>query len=125
MEKVMGFGGIFFKAKDPEMLRAWYAENLGIDVQPWGGAIFPWEHNDPYGDAYSVWMPFEETSDYFEPSTRPFMVNFRVADLDAMMAQLITNGCLVEERMANSSQGRFGWVIDPEGNRIELWEPPQ
>ncbi len=125
MEKVMGFGGIFFKARDPEMLRAWYAENLGIPVQPWGGAIFPWEHHDPLGDAYSVWMPFEETTDYFEPSTRPFMVNFRGADLDAMMAQLITNGCLVEERMANSSQGRFGWVIDPEGNRIELWEPPQ
>ena len=64
MEKVMGFGGVFFKAKDPEMLRNWYAENLGVPLEPWGGAVFPWFENNPTGDAYSVWMAFEENSDY-------------------------------------------------------------
>ena len=114
MEKVTGIGGVFFKADDAEALRRWYMDNLGIDVDPvWGGAMF--------GD--TVWSIFKGTTNYFEPSKQPFMVNYRVADLDAMLAQLRAAGAAVDEKVEETEFGRFGWVMDPEGNRIELWQP--
>ena len=114
MEKITGIGGVFFKAKDAEALRRWYGDNLGIDVDPgWGGAQF--------GD--TVWSIFKGSTRYFEPSAQPFMINYRVANLDAMLAQLRAAGVEVDEKVDETEFGRFGWAMDPEGNRIELWEP--
>ena len=112
MEKITGIGGVFFKATDADALRRWYASNLGIDVDPnFGGAQF--------GD--TVWTIFKSSSTYFH---KPFMVNYRVRDLAAMLAQLRDAGATVDEKIEESEFGRFGWATDPEGNRIELWEPP-
>jgi predicted enzyme related to lactoylglutathione lyase len=126
MERVMGIGGIFFKAADKASLGTWYRDNLGVAVEEaWGGAIFRWKEHNPKGDAHTVWSPFANDTDYFAPSTKGFMVNFRVADLHAMLDQLRKNGCDVDEKVEESEYGKFGWVMDPEGNRIELWEPPE
>ena len=103
---------------------SWYRDNLGVPVQDWGGAVFSWKENDPKGEAQTVWSPFAQDSAYFEPSKKGFMVNFRVADLDRMLAQLRAKGCDVDEKVEDSDFGRFGWVMDPEGNRVELWQPP-
>jgi predicted enzyme related to lactoylglutathione lyase len=124
MEKVMGIGGIFFKAKDKTALAAWYRDNLGVPVEDWGGAAFGWKENNARGDAQTIWSPFSDDTDYFAPSTREFMVNYRVRDLHAMLAQLRENGCEVDDKTEESEFGKFGWVMDPEGTRIELWEPP-
>ena len=110
-EKITGIGGVFFKANDAEALRRWYGEHLGIDVDPgWGGAQF--------GD--TVWSIFKASSRYFD---KPFMINYRVANLDAMLAQLRAAGVEVDDKVDETEFGRFGWAVDPEGNRIELWEP--
>jgi len=125
MERVMGIGGIFFKAVDKVALASWYRDNLGIGVEEaWGGAVFSWQENDPAGDAHTVWSPFASDTDYFAPSPKDFMVNFRVRDLNAMLDQLRANGCDVDSKTQGGEFGKFGWVMDPEGNRIELWEPP-
>lgn len=122
MARVTGIGGIFFKARDPESLRSWYARHFEIDVQPWGGAAFAWK-DDPQADGgVSVWSIFPESSDY---CPKPFMINFRVADLDAVLAALRAEGCQVDEKTDRSEFGAFGWVTDPEGNRVELWQPPE
>ena len=123
MKRVTGIGGIFFKAKDPEALRAWYARHLGIEVQDWGGSVFRWQ-DDRNGDGVTVWSIFPETTDYLAPSTQPFMINYRVENLAAVLDVLRAEGCAVDDRMDSSEFGQFGWVMDPEGNRIELWQPP-
>ena len=121
----MGIGGIFFKAADKAALAAWYRDNLGVPVdEAWGGATFLWTDHDPHGDAHTVWSPFSSDTSYFSPSTRDFMINFRVRDLDAMMRQLRANRCDVDDAVEESEFGKFGWVMDPERNRLELWEPP-
>ena len=126
MKRVTGIGGIFFKARDPESLRAWYRRHLGIDIQDWGGTAFPWndpEYPQPHGT--TVWTIFSPDSKYFDPSPAPFMINYRVADLMALLDLLRSEGCNVDEKTDVSEFGKFGWVMDPEGNRIELWEPPE
>lgn len=123
MAKVTGIGGIFLKARDADALRAWYKRHLGIDVQSWGGAAFRW-NEPPTPDGATVWSIFAETNDYFAPSEARFMVNYRVENLDAALADLRAEGCAVDEKTDKSEYGNFGWVMDPEGNRIELWEPP-
>ena len=125
MNKVTGIGGIFFKAKDPVALRAWYQKHLGIDVQVWGGAAFRWA--DPEGNPVggtTAWNITKEDTDYFAPSTSSFMVNYRVADLHALVNDLRAEGCNVLDKIDESEYGKFAWVIDPEGNKAELWEPP-
>ena len=125
MERVMGIGGVFFKSNDKAALGAWYRDNLGVPLdEAWGGANFSWREHDPHGDAHTVWSPFASDTDYFAPSSKDFMVNFRVRDLDAMLAQLRENGCDVDDRTEDGEYGKFGWVMDPDGNRIELWQPP-
>jgi predicted enzyme related to lactoylglutathione lyase len=124
MERVQGIGGVFFKCRDKAALAAWYRDNLGIPVQPWGGASFSWSEHDAGGDASTVWSLFDADTTYFAPSQQPFMFNYRVGDLDAMLAQLRANGCEVDDKVEDGDFGRFGWVMDPEGNRIELWQPP-
>ena len=126
MKRVTGIGGIFFKARDPESLRAWYRQHLGIDIQDWGGTAFQWndpEYPQPHGA--TVWTIFAPDSKYFDPSPAPFMINYRVADLMALLDLLRSEGCNVDEKTDVSEFGKFGWVMDPEGNRIELWEPPE
>jgi predicted enzyme related to lactoylglutathione lyase len=118
MARVIGIGGIFFKARDPGAMREWYRKHLGLDIESWGGLAFTANAGD-----VTVWSIFKETSEYFAPSTAPFMINYRVADLPAVLEALRAEGCNVDDRMDTSEQGRFGWVMDPEGNRIELWEP--
>jgi predicted enzyme related to lactoylglutathione lyase len=125
MKRVTGIGGIFFQAKDPAALRAWYKTHLGIDVQAWGGAAFSWA--DAGGNAVkgtTVWSVGAAGGDQFAPSRSPFMINYRVDDLGALLVALRSEGCDVLEKTDDSAYGKFGWVIDPEGNKVELWQPP-
>ena len=125
MKRVTGIGGVFFSAKDPVALRAWYQRHLGIDVQPWGGAAFDWTDADgePIGGT-TAWSIGAADGEQFAPSTSTFMVNYRVADLTALLQALRDEGCTVLDATDDSGYGKFGWVIDPEGNKVELWEPP-
>lgn len=125
MKRVTGIGGVFFVAKDPPALQAWYKRHLGIDIQEWGGTVFAWADADgkPTGGT-TVWSIFPENSDQFAPAKAPFMINYRVEDLHALVAVLKTEGCHVLDDMQDSEFGKFAWVIDPEGNKVELWQPP-
>jgi len=121
MAKVTGLGGIFFKSCDPAALSAWYAKHLGLKVEDWGGVRFNEDEKRP---GYALWSPFAADTTHFAPSTQPYMLNFRVDDLDALLTQLRADGVVVDERIEQSEFGRFGWIMDPEGTRIELWQPP-
>jgi predicted enzyme related to lactoylglutathione lyase len=126
MRRVTGIGGIFFHAKDPVALRAWYKEHLGIDVQEWGGAAFSWA--DGAGEparGTTIWSIGASTGKQFAPSTSTFMINYRVDDLAGLLQALRNEGCDVLEKTDDSEFGRFGWVMDPEGNKVELWQPPE
>jgi predicted enzyme related to lactoylglutathione lyase len=124
MEKVNGIGGIFFKADDAPALRDWYRDHLGIAVDDYGGTSFEWrEKENPDVVGMTVWSAFPSTTKYFEPTRAPFMINYRVSDLDAMLAQLRDAGAVVDEKIEDTDYGRFGWATDPEGNRFELWQP--
>lgn len=126
MKRVTGIGGIFFKAKDPAALWAWYKEHLGIDVQKWGGAAFDWaDENGNPTKGTTAWLIGGSESDQFAPSTAPFMINYRVADLQALLEALRSEGCNVLDKTDDSEYGKFGWVMDPEGNKVELWQPPE
>ncbi|XHS78276.1 VOC family protein [Burkholderiaceae bacterium UC74_6] len=125
MKRVVGIGGIFFKSKDPQALGEWYREHLGVPVEAWGGASFAWASPDnPSGTGTTLWTPFKESTTYFGAGGASFMVNFRVHDLKALVAALRAEGCKVDDKIDESEYGKFGWVTDPEGNRVELWEPP-
>jgi predicted enzyme related to lactoylglutathione lyase len=124
MKRVTGIGGIFFNARDPAALRAWYQTHLGIDVQPWGGAAFTW--TDAAGQptpGTTIWSVGDAAGNAFAPSNAPFMVNYRVADVHALVAALRAEGCQVLDKVEESEYGKFAWVIDPEGHKVELWEP--
>jgi predicted enzyme related to lactoylglutathione lyase len=125
MKRVTGIGGIFFHAKNPAALRAWYQRHLGIDVQAWGGAAFRWtdDAGKPAGGT-TVWSIGSADSDHFAPGTASFMINYRVDDLDALLQALREEGCQVLDNTDDAEYGKFGWVVDPEGNKIELWQPP-
>jgi predicted enzyme related to lactoylglutathione lyase len=124
LERVTGIGGIFFKAKDPKRLHAWYKEHLGIDCHDFG-AVFRWQDDPRAATAVTVWSAFAEDTPYFAPSQAPFMINFRVTHLNAMREQLQRAGAHVDEKVQVEDNGRFGWAMDPEGNRFELWEPAE
>lgn len=127
MERVTGIGGVFFKAQDPEKLAAWYAEHLGLAPSNDGGVfsvVFSWrDGSGPAGGGATVWAAFPADTAYFGPGPAPFMINYRVANLDALLQQLRAAGVPVDEHIEDHEYGRFGWATDPEGNRIELWEP--
>ena len=126
MKRVTGIGGIFFKAKDAPALQAWYKQHLGIDVQEWGGAAFTWADGDGKPVAgTTAWAINSADSKQFAPSTAPFMVNYRVDDLLGLISALREEGCNVLDTIDDSEYGKFGWVIDPEGNKVELWQPPE
>jgi len=125
MKRVTGIGGVFLKSSDPQRLREWYRRHLGIESEEWGGTAFRWKSPDnPQGDGTTVWSAFDAASNYFEPSMSPFMVNYRVAELRPLLAALREEGCNVIDKLDESEFGKFGWVVDPDGNKVELWEPP-
>ncbi|MBO9661373.1 VOC family protein [Dokdonella sp.] len=124
MKRVTGIGGVFFAAKDPPALQAWYRKHLGIDVQPWGGAAFAWSDDDGKPVAGTTAWSIGDGG-YFAPSRSSFMVNYRVADLTGLLQALREEGCEVLEKTEESEYGKFGWVMDPEGNKVELWQPPE
>jgi len=126
MKRVTGIGGIFIKSADTKRLRDWYKKHLGIEIEEWGGTAFRWAgpHN-PSGHGTTVWNVFEASSNYFDPGKAPFMVNYRVHDLLALVDALRAEGCEVIGKVDESEYGKFGWVMDPDGNKVELWEPPE
>lgn len=123
MKRVTGIGGIFFKSPDPKRLCGWYREHLGLDVADWGGAVFEWGGAESQA-GMTLWTPFAADTNKMAPSSASFMVNFRVADLDALLMALRNEGCDVVGDPESSAFGKFGWVLDPDGNKVELWEPP-
>jgi len=126
MKRVVGIGGVFIKSKNPEALKSWYRTHLGMDIQEWGGVTFHWRTpENPDQDGATVWSVFDESSTYFDPSEASFMINYRVENLHAVLKALRAEGCGVDEKTEESEFGKFGWVMDPDGNRVELWEPPR
>jgi predicted enzyme related to lactoylglutathione lyase len=124
MKRVTGIGGIFFKANDPDKLREWYRTHPGIEAEKERGAMFKWREVDELKtERYTVWSPFPADTDYFAPSTKPFMINFQVTNLKELLTQLRREGVAVDLRVETYDHGKFAWIMDPEGNRIELWEP--
>ena len=122
MKRVTGLGGIFFKAKDPKAMYEWYRKHLGIEAAEGCGAM--WEMNGPpQTPAINVWALFPEDTKYFAPSQAPFMINFRVENLDELLKALREEGVQVDDKVEHYDYGNFGWITDPEGNRVELWEP--
>ncbi|HTQ14467.1 MAG TPA: VOC family protein [Rhizomicrobium sp.] len=119
MARITGIGGVFFKAKDPRALAAWYGETLGLAIESWGGAMV---RNDG-GPAFAVWSPFAADTGYFAPSGKPFMINFAVDDLDGFIAQLEARGVAILKRADEGEMGLFAWLMDPDGNKVELWQP--
>ena len=131
-QRVTGVGGIFFKSPNPGKLAAWYRDHLGVNLEPAGKGpdamqyhVFEWRTKDhPDTEGATVFSIFPESSKYFDPTTAPFMINLRVANLERLLAQLKAEGVQVDAKVVgDESQGRFGWATDPEGRRIELWEP--
>jgi predicted enzyme related to lactoylglutathione lyase len=126
MKRVTGIGGIFFKSDDPKKLYEWYETHLGIQREPHGSAMFEWrELNDPNQTGTTVWSVFPRDTKYFGASHSSFMINYRVDDLDGLLDELKKKGVEVGPRPEDSEYGRFAWITDPDGNRIELWEPPK
>jgi len=126
MRRVSGLGGLFFKADHPDKLYAWYEKHLGLQRQAQEAVVFNWRQaDDPEKTGMTVWAIFPKDTKYFDPSRSSFMMNFIVEDLDAVLAALREEGVEVDPRREEYDYGRFAWIMDPEGNRIELWEPPK
>jgi len=123
MKKVTGIGGIFFKCKDPKKVREWYQTHLGLNTNQYG-AVFEWRQGaDTTKKGFTQWSPFGEKTKYFEPSTKDFMINYRVEDLEALVRQLKTEGVTITDTIETFDYGKFVHIVDIEGNKIELWEP--
>lgn len=121
--KVTGIGGIFFKCKDPKKVREWYQTHLGLNTNQYG-AVFEWYQGaDSTRKGFTQWSPFKETTKYFEPSTRDFMINYRVENMEALVRELKKNGVTVTDTIQTVEYGKFVHILDVEGNKIELWEP--
>lgn len=124
--RVTGLGGVFFKARDANALGAWYREHLGVPVEDGGFAVLPWrEHDDPSREGSTVWAVFDESTDYLGAAGQRAMINYRVADIDAVLAELRREGVTGDDHVMEDDNGKFGWITDPEGNRVELWQPPE
>ncbi|MBF6643891.1 MULTISPECIES: VOC family protein [Chryseobacterium] len=122
MKKVTGIGGIFLKCKDPKAINEWYKTHLGFDTTPYGTS-FEWLEKDSGKEGITQWNTFPEESDYFQPSEKDFMINYRVDNLDALVEELKGQGVTLVDQVAVYSYGKFVHIIDPEGNKIQLWEP--
>lgn len=123
MKRVTGIGGIFFKCKDPGKMREWYKIHLGLNTNQYG-AVFEWRQaTDSTKKGFSQWSPFKETTKYFEPSTKEFMINYRVENLEALVEELKKEGVTITDKIETVEYGKFVHIMDIEGNKIELWEP--
>lgn len=123
MARVTGIGGVFFKAKDPKALAAWYEKHLGMKLEAWGGAILKWPEDTANDRGLTVWHVAEADTKWFAPSESSFMVNYRVDDLTELLAQLGAAGIEPLKGPDLEPNGKFAWILDPEGNKVELWEP--
>jgi predicted enzyme related to lactoylglutathione lyase len=123
MKRVIGLGGIFIKSKDPKALYEWYRRHLGIESSPDGSGAMWSAADHPEVPVFNVWAVFPDDTKYFAPSQSTFMINFRVDNLDALLKALREEGVQVDDKVEDYDYGKFGWIIDPEGNRVELWEP--
>jgi len=124
MKRVTGIGGIFFKSEDPKKLYDWYERHLGIKHQPDSGAMFQWrDAEDSTKKGMTIWSIFPASTKYFNPSHSSFMLNYRVENLDELLKLLREEG--IDSKREDSDYGKFAWIMDPDGNRIELWEPPK
>jgi predicted enzyme related to lactoylglutathione lyase len=123
MKRVTGIGGIFFKCKDPKKVNDWYNTHLGVNAGQYGASFEWYESPDSTTKATTQWTPFSETTKYFEPSSKDFMINYRVENLEALVEELKKEGVTVLDKMETYDYGKFVHILDPEGNKIELWEP--
>jgi predicted enzyme related to lactoylglutathione lyase len=122
--KILGIGGVFFKSADKPALESWYRERLGIDIVPDQGALFHWRSNDGSDKEHlTVLSIFSDKSKYFDPSKASFMINYIVDDLDAFLAKLEASGVQIDPKRDDYDYGRFAWIYDGDGNKIELWQP--
>jgi predicted enzyme related to lactoylglutathione lyase len=123
MKRVTGIGGVFFKSKDPAKMKEWYKTHLGLNTDQYG-ANFEWRQSeDPTKKGSTIWSPFSETTKYFEPSEKEFMINYRVDNLESLVEQLKIEGVTILDKMETYDYGKFIHILDEEGNKIELWEP--
>jgi predicted enzyme related to lactoylglutathione lyase len=123
MKKVTGIGGVFFKCKDPDGVKEWYRKHLGLSTDEYG-TTFMWRHEDePEKRGITQWSPFQAKTDYFDPSEKEFMINYRVDNLEALVEQLKAEGVTIVDKIETFDYGKFVHIMDPEGNKIELWEP--
>ena len=123
MARVTGIGGVFLKAQDPKALADWYAKHLGLQVAGWNGAILRWTDEVPAGTGKTVWSVFPADSSHVANGNKTAVVNYRVDDLDALLDQLRAANVDIDPKREDDPYGRFAWITDPEGNRIELWQP--
>jgi predicted enzyme related to lactoylglutathione lyase len=123
MARITGIGGVFFKANDPKALGAWYQKHLGLSLEEWGGAILKWPEDKAEDQGLTVWSLAGRESQWFAPSTASFMINYRVDDMDGLLAQLQAEGVAIHKGPEKHENGKFAWIMDPEGNKVELWEP--
>lgn len=124
MAKVTGIGGVFFKSKGAGAdLGAWYKENLGIELESWGGAIIKWTDDACKDGGLTVWNAANSDTKWFSPSESSFMINYRIDNMEEMIAQLTANGVDIQKGPESHENGKFAWIIDPDGNKVELWEP--
>jgi len=124
MARVTGIGGVFFKARgDQKALASWYAKHLGIPLEAWGGAVLRWPDDKAEDKGVTAWHVAAGDSTWFAPSEASFMINYRVDDLDALVAQLRADGVAIHKGPEADENGKFAWIIDPDGNKVELWEP--
>lgn len=124
--RVTGLGGVFFKTEDTGATRQWYEDHLKLDGPADDVIMFWWRYDDdPERRGHTVWGPFDKNSEYFGPGDAPFMFNYRVDDLDAILARLRAEGVEVLDKREETEFGRFGWIVDLDGRRVELWEPPE
>jgi predicted enzyme related to lactoylglutathione lyase len=124
MARITGIGGVFFKStNDQQALTAWYEKNLGLKLEPWGGGILKWPDDHAEDKGLTVWNTAAKDSEWFSPSTSSFMINYRIDDMAGMIEQLKRNGVEIQKGPEKHENGQFAWVMDPDGNKVELWEP--
>jgi predicted enzyme related to lactoylglutathione lyase len=120
-KRVTGIGGIFFKTKDPKTTKDWYNKHLGLNTDQWGSTF--WWKDKEGNDCSTQWSPMKNDTDYYEPSKKQFMINYRVENLEELLEELKKEGVEIVGEMQTFDYGKFGWIMDPDGNKIELWEP--
>src|SRR5829696_2154682 len=123
MARITGIGGVFFKVNDPKALAAWYQQHLGLSIEDWGGAILKWPEDKAEDKGLTVWSVAKKDSKWFSPSGSSFMINYRVDNMNELLEQLRAGGVEIVKGPESAENGKFAWIMDPDGNKVELWEP--